>query len=327
MDPDFVQVLACPQCGSTLHPHSEDQLDCTGCSLTYPVEARVPMLLISAASARSAQFTDPNFERLVSEALGAPFGGWDLSWLAERCTTTTDDGPPLIEFYDRRAGKLLREAASVLDLGTGGGEHLARLGPLPPVAVATEAFAPNVSVAAERLAPSGVRIVQADPNTHRGDGPQPGNRWPERRLPLADNRFDLVLASWSAFSPVEVARVLRPGGRLLTIQNGVEWRGETLADALGGTRPDWTIPGHGWNVGETLRASGLRILRWREQPTSTTYDDIGAVVYMLLHVPWLIVDFDVSRFRDQLYALHQRIQHDGALTTCGYAYVIEAEKS
>src|SRR5215472_10996346 len=45
MDPDFVQVLACPQCGSTLHPHSEERLDCTGCSLTYPVEARVPMLL------------------------------------------------------------------------------------------------------------------------------------------------------------------------------------------------------------------------------------------------------------------------------------------
>jgi hypothetical protein len=141
---------------------------------------------------------------------------------------------------------------------------------------------------------------------------------------VADNSFDLVLASRSAFSPVEVARVLRPSGRLRTIQNGVEWRGETLADALGGTRPDWTVPGHGWNVGETLRASGLRILTWREQPTSTTYHDIGAVVYMLLHVPWLIVDFDVPRFRDQLYRLHQRIQREGSFTTRGYAYVIEA---
>ena len=89
----------------------------------------------------------------------------------------------------------------------------------------------------------------------------------------------------------------------------MEWRGETLADALGGTRPDWTIPGHGWNVGETLRASGLRIVTftWREQATTTADHDIGAVVYMLLHVPWLIVDFDVSRFRDQLYGLNQRI--------------------
>ena len=119
---------------------------------------------------------------------------------------------------------------------------------------------------------------------------------------------------------MEVARVLRPGGRLLTIQNGVEWRGETLADA-------WTIPGRGWNVGETLRESGLRIVSWREQATSTSFHDIGAVVYMLMHVPWLVVDFDVPRFRDRLYRLHQRIQREGAFTTRGYVYLIEAEKA
>ncbi len=79
------------------------------------------------------------------------------------------------------------------------------------------------------------------------------------------------------------------------MENGVEWSGETLADALAGTPPEWTIPGHGWNVGETFQQSGLRILTWREQSTSITYRDIGAVVYTLLHIPWLIVDFEVSR--------------------------------
>ena len=171
-----------------------------------------------------------------------------------------------------------------------------------------------MSVAAQRLIQLGVCVIQTDPNTHRGDGPQADNRWPERRLPLADNTFDVVLASRSAFSPVEVARVLRPGGRLLTIQNGVEWRGETLADALGGASPEWTIPGRGWTVGESFRESGLRIAIWREQATATTYHDIGAVVYMLLNVPWLVVDFEVARFRDKLYGLHQRIQREGALT-------------
>jgi uncharacterized protein YbaR (Trm112 family) len=327
MDRNLVQILACPQCGGKIDARSDDRLDCTGCSLSYPVRVGIPALLISAASARSTQVTDPSFENLLAEANAAPFSGWDLSWLAERCTTKTDDGPPLTECYDGRARELLRGAGSVLDLGTGGGEHLARLGPLPLLTVATEAYAPNVSVAEDRLAPFGVRVIQADPNTHRGDGPQPGNRWPERRLPLADKNFDVVLASRSAFSPVEVAHVLRPGGRLLTIQNGVEWRGETLAEALAGTPPEWTIPGRGWNVGETLRESGLRILTWREQATSTTYHDIGAVIYMLLHVPWLVVDFDVSRFRDRLFGLHQRIQHEGTFTTRGYVYLIEAEKA
>jgi SAM-dependent methyltransferase/uncharacterized protein YbaR (Trm112 family) len=327
MDRNFVQVLACPQCGGTINSHSDDRLDCTGCLLSYPVRAGIPVLLISAASAGSTQPTDPIFDNLLAEAIAAPFGGWDLSWLADRCSTaTTDDGPPLSEVYDERARELLQAGASVLDLGTGGGEHLARLGPLPPVAVATEAYAPNVSVAAQRLVDSGVCVIQTDPNTHRGDGPQRGNRWPERRLPLADSTFDLVLASRSAFSPMEVARVLRPGGRVLTIQNGVEWRGETLADALAGTRPEWTMPGRGWNVGETFRESGLRIVTWREQSISTTYHDIGTVVYTLLHVPWLVVDFDVSRYRERLYGLHQRIQRESTFTTRSYAYLIEAEK-
>jgi uncharacterized protein YbaR (Trm112 family) len=326
MDRHLLEVLACPQCGGELNTHSDDRLDCTGCSLSYPVRDGVPVLLISAASARSSDFYDPSFDILLAEAIAAPFSGWDLSWLADRCTTRTDNGPPLIEAYDRRAEELLRGAGSVLDLGTGGGEHLDRLGPLPPFAVATEAHAPNVSLAAERLVPSGVRLLQVDSNTHHADGPQPGNRWPERRLPLRNETFDLVLASRSAFSPMEVARVLRPGGRVLTIQNGVEWRGETLADALAGTPPEWTIPGRGWNVGETLRQSGLRIVAWREQGTSTTYRDIGAVVYMLLHVPWLIVDFEVARFRDRLYAFHQRMQREGPFTTRGYVYLIEAEK-
>lgn len=269
--------------------------------------------------------TDPAFEMLLAEAIAAPFSGWNLSWLANRCTTTTD-GPPLLDSYDARARRLLRRAASLLDLGTGGGEHLSRLSPFPPLAIATEAYAPNISVAAKRLRPKDASVIQTDPETHRGDGPQPDNRSPRRRLPLASNTFDVVLASRSAFNPTEVARVLRQGGRLLTIQNGVEWRGETLADALSGTPPEWTLPGRGWNVGATFRESRLRILTWREQATSTAYHDIGAVVYTLLHVPWLILDFDVTLFRDRLYALHQRIQRDGAFTAHGYTYLIEAEK-
>lgn len=103
-------------------------------------------------------------------------------------------------------------------------------------------------------------------------------------------------------------------------------RPSVLADALGGTPPEWTLPGHGWNLGETLRQSGLRIVDWREQATTTSYPDIGAIIYTLLHVPWLIVDFHVERCRDRLYSLHQRIQHEGPFSTRGYSYLIEAHK-
>jgi SAM-dependent methyltransferase len=221
---------------------------------------------------------------------------------------------------------LLAHAGALLDLGTGGGERIARLAPLPSVSIATDAYPPNVTVATRRLAPLGVEVIQSDPASHHSDRPQAGNRWPERRLPLADNSFDLVLASRSALSPLEVARILRRGGRLLTIQNGVEWRGETLADALGGTPLEWMLPGRGWNVGDTFRRSGLRIIDWREQGTTTTYRDIGTIVYTLRHVPWLIVDFHVERYRERLYRLHQRLHREGPFMTRGYTHLIEAHK-
>jgi hypothetical protein len=59
------------------------------------------------------------------------------------------------------------------------------------------------------------------------------------------------------------------------MQHGVEWRGETLADALEGTPPEWTLPAHGWDIGDSFRRAGFRIIDWTEQPATRTYHDIG----------------------------------------------------
>jgi hypothetical protein len=150
--------------------------------------------------------------------------------------------------------------------------------------------------------------------------------WPRRRLPFSDDTFDVVLASRAAFSPREVARVLCSGGTLLTIEGGTEWRGETLADALGGTPPEWTLPGSGWDVGDSFRQARFRIVEWTEFGWTTTYHDIGAVVYQLLHVPWSVIDFDVERYREWLFELYPRMQADGGFGTHGYTRVIEAQK-
>jgi hypothetical protein len=135
-----------------------------------------------------------------------------------------------------------------------------------------------------------------------------------------------VVQTDGAFCPREAARLLRPGGALLTIQGRTEWRGETLTDALEGTPPEWTLPGQGWEVGESFRQAGLRISSWTERSATTTYHDIGAVVYTLLHLPWAIVDFDLERYRQRLYRLHRRIQAEGGFVSRGAAYLIEARK-
>ena len=318
-----VDVLICPQCSGHLDwTTGRLRLDCRVCPLSYPVRDGVPVLVIDQADVRPVA-TDPEFDRLVAEALAAPFSGWDWSWLAGRRTATYSPHD-LAPVYAERARALVAESVGVLDLGTGGGEQLARYGPFPSLAVATEGYPPNVALAAERLGPHGVQVVWTDQATHNSRGPGPRNRWPERRLPFADDTFDLVLARNSAFSPREVARILKPGGKLLTNQGHTEWRGETLADALGASPPEWTIPGLGWPVGHTLFEAGFSVDRWLEGSTRVTYRDIGAVVYTLLHVPWTIPGFHLDRYHARLYQLHRRMQREGGFITTSHGFLVEA---
>src|SRR5215472_2712762 len=155
---------------------------------------------------------DPEFDQLLDEAMTAPFCGWDFSWLAGRRVEEEDSRWD----YDERARKLIQHAASLVDLGTGGGERLSQLGPFPSLAVATEAYGPNVPIATRRLQPVGVQVVRTHPGVHDSRGPQPDSRFAERRLPFQDASFELALAHSSAFCPAEVYRVLCPGGLLLT---------------------------------------------------------------------------------------------------------------
>ena len=108
-------------------------------------------------------------------------------------------------------------------MGTGGGERFSRLcDGYRGTAVATEGWPPNVPVAAARLAPMGVQVVHAS----------------GLRLPLADGSIDLVLNRHEELDPADVARVLRPGGRVLTQQIGRNhWRelGEFFPHAAGGS--------------------------------------------------------------------------------------------
>src|SRR5438034_10775741 len=123
---------------------------------------------------------DPEFDRLLAEAVAAPFSGWDFSWLEgrrveEEDTQTTWD-------YDERPRKRIQAAAFLLDLGTGGGARLSQLGPFPPLAVATEAYGPNVPVATRPLQPLRGQVVPTQPGVPVRRGPQPDGTLSERRL-------------------------------------------------------------------------------------------------------------------------------------------------
>lgn len=215
--------------------------------------------------------------------------GWDFSPLAGR--VHEDDVPWDFTAETRR---LLRSASRVLDMGTGGGEHLSTLADaLPTDTTATEGWAPNVPVARRALAPLGIDVVAYD-----------AEALPAVPMPFEDGRFDLVLSRHEAFDPVEVARVLAPGGVLATQQVGGDDAPE--AHELFGAPvlyPDMVLP----VVAESVAAAGLVVEESASWSGQVRFDDVGALVRYFRLVPWDVPeDFGVDRYADVLLDLHRR---------------------
>lgn len=235
-----------------------------------------------------------------------PFVGWDFSALQGRMTES-----PLPWDYLALARAALAGRRRLLDLGTGGGERLLELQDAwPPSVTVTEGYPPNVALAAERLTPRGVSVVEAG-LPRNGD------------LPFADGAFDLVLNRHSGFSPRAVSRVLAPGGAFLTQQV----HGRTFDDLMAefGVEPPWpeSVPE---SYGPELEASGMRIRRCESFAGPTAFHDIGALVFYLGAVPWTVPGFTVDGHLDTLLRLHRRLA-EGPLVFTARHYLIEAVKA
>lgn len=48
LDPDLLDILACPQCRAEVRLDG-DRIVCTGCGLRYPVRDGIPILLVDEA--------------------------------------------------------------------------------------------------------------------------------------------------------------------------------------------------------------------------------------------------------------------------------------
>lgn len=131
------------------------------------------------------------FDYLMAE-YNHPFNGWDFSYLAGR---RIDIHAQKTWDYTASAVAAMRQAQSMLDMRTGGGERLAQFLALQPVpqVYATEGYPPNVQVARERLEPLGVTVYAV-----QGE-----------QLPLADESLDLVINRHGSYDPREVGRVLK----------------------------------------------------------------------------------------------------------------------
>lgn len=236
-----------------------------------------------------------------------PFAGWDFSHLDGRMI---EEAPPWD--YLARAAALMQHASSVVDLDTGGGERLLQLRPdWPACVVATEEFPPNFALAMQRLAPLGVKVLSVH-NTE--DAP----------LPFADNEFDLVLNRHAAFNAAEVARMLAPGGVFLTQQVHGLWADDL--HAVFGVKPQWPDATPAKHVSR-LRAVHLDIVDVQTWEGALRFSDVGAIVYYLKAVPWIVPGFSVDSHADTLFALQAQLDAGGELRYTARKYLIEARKA
>lgn len=244
------------------------------------------------------------FDDLVTEAASVSVTGWDFSWLDGRAT---EERPPW--GYQRLMADRMARASVALDLQTGGGEVLAGVPRLAPATVVTEGWPPNLRRAADTLRPRGVTVVAA------ADQPP---------FPLRANTFDLVVsrhpvrAWWE-----EIARVLAPGGTYLSQEVGQASVAE-LVEFFLGPQPWRDRDPEGARA--MAEAAGLEVVDLRTARLRTEFHDIGAVVYFLRKVIWMVPGFTVDAHHAKLRALHEKITAEGPFVATTTRFLIEARK-
>jgi SAM-dependent methyltransferase len=247
-----------------------------------------------------------DFDQLVEEAEQVPIEGWDFGWLDGRAV----EERPTWRYFDRVAERAA-DVSTLLEVQAGVGSMIGRLQSLPRLSVATEGFASSVATAAPRLRSRAVHLVVISQA--------------RQALPFAAGTFELVISR----HPIEVwwreiARVLRPGGTYFAQHVGPHSL-RSLSEFLMGPLPDAsdrdTEIEH-----RAAEAAGLVVQNTRLEHPRTAFFDIGAVVYFLRLVPWIVPDFTVPKYRDALREPHETIERHGVFETSASRTLIEARK-
>jgi hypothetical protein len=231
------------------------------------------------------------------------FSGWDFFYIRGRLKEEKPSWD-----YIEEAKKLVRNATAVLDMGTGGGENLSKLGPFPKHTIATEGWLPNVPVARKRLGPLGVKIVAVDESG---------------KLAFKNDEFDLVLNRHSGFDRREVFRILQKDGIFFTQQVS----GNNLQDLIEEFRGDTQFKE--WNARkekERLERVGFKVEMAKDWKGKAEFKDVGAIVYFLKAIPWVVKDFSVDAYLPILKKLQTKANSGKKLVFKETKFLIKARK-
>ena len=257
-------------------------------------------------------FVGRSYAEYINEALDTEFSGWDFSDIIDTGRMEEDS---FDWSYAQTVSSLFADTETLLDIGTGGGELLSSLSPLPARTYATESYPPNVEIAREKLISLGVEVVYIPEN------PQPPYN---DRLPFEESFFDLVISRHNAYCPGEIHRVLKENHLFITEQIGALSCANLLLDLSGNDR----MLNH-WNLMSAVREleeNSFKIVSKKEHIVPVRFYDIGAIVYYLKAIPWLIEDFTPAKYEKQLRFIDSIIYSRGYYQTLSHGFLVVAEK-
>ncbi|MHB0878344.1 MAG: class I SAM-dependent methyltransferase [Anaerolineae bacterium] len=201
--------------------------------------------------------------------------GWDFSRMR-------DDRDPVPWDYLDVVRQYLEPRARVLDIGTGGGERFRSL---------ASGFGSGIGIDASAEM---VRVAREDTPAELA-GKVAFEEMRAEQLRFGGEEFDVVLARHASLAMAEVARVLRPGGRLITQQVGPDST-RAICRAFGcgpgGTygEPLETLQ----DLARTVEAAGLQVEAQAQYDVRYFVPDLESFVFWLQAVP-LPENFDIEK--------------------------------
>jgi hypothetical protein len=117
--------------------------------------------------------------------------------------------------------------------------------------------------------------------------------------------------------------MLAPGGTFLTQQIHGLWAYDLIA--VFDARPQWPDSTLEKYVPQ-LKAAGLTIVDTQEWSGRLSFTDVGAIVYYLKAVPWLVPGFSVETHSKYLFKLQDQLESGEGLSFSARKYLIEAYK-
>ncbi|MCH5323728.1 MAG: class I SAM-dependent methyltransferase [Eubacterium sp.] len=245
-------------------------------------------------------------EYWLSEQDKAHIKGWDFSYINDRYS----EDETLPWDYTAIVKEYLKPTDKLLDIDTGGGELVLRLGHPYGLITVTEAYPPNVELCRKTLTPLGVTVIDTDSYNS---------------LPFEDESFDIIINRHGEFDPPELFRLLKPGGIFITQQVGEDNDRELVELLLPGTPK----PFSGLNLADQTKAfesAGFTILHSGEEYGKIKFYDVGALVWFARVIVWEFPEFSVEKCFDRLLYAHKIIRQNGFVGGRTHRYMIAAKK-